>query len=176
MIYADQPLDQQIASMIQDYWEAVGVQVDLEAVEPGDLVSALENRNYETALTNLTLSRWPDPDPYILWHDSQAETGQNYANFTDRNSGIWLERARTNPDQAQRAELYVSFQFRFQDQLPAILLYYPVYNYAITPEMQGVSLGPLFDPSDRFANIDEWFLLSRRGEPTPFAVEEEATP
>ncbi|MFP3853453.1 MAG: peptide ABC transporter substrate-binding protein [Anaerolineales bacterium] len=176
MIHADNPLDNQIATMIQEYWSAIGVQVELEAVEPQDLQEALEERRYETALTDLVLTRWPDPDPYVLWHDSQAETGQNYADFADRNSGIWLERARTNPDRGQRAGLYASFQHRFQDQLPALLLFYPVYNYAVTPEMQGVTLGPIFDPSDRFANIEEWFLLSRRGEPTPFELEQEATP
>jgi peptide/nickel transport system substrate-binding protein len=176
LLHADTPHDSQIAEMVQEFWARIGVRVSLEAVEPAELLAALEDRDYEAALTDLILSRWPDPDPYPLWHDSQAGTGQNYADFTDRNSGIWLERARTNPDRGQRAELYVSFQFRFQGQLPALLLYYPIYNYAITPEMQGVTLGPLFDPSDRLANIDQWFLLSRRGSSAPTPTESEIAP
>jgi peptide/nickel transport system substrate-binding protein len=164
LLIGDDPTDQQVADMLEEYWANIGVQVSVKAVGPDELLSALENRDYQAVLTELTLSRWPDPDPYPFWHDSQAETGQNYSGFTDRNSGIWLERARTTPDRARRADLYNSFQYRFRDQVPALLLYHPVYNYAITTEMRGVTFGPIFDPSDRFRSIEDWFLLTRRGQ------------
>ncbi|MGA9532524.1 MAG: ABC transporter substrate-binding protein, partial [Anaerolineales bacterium] len=163
MLIADTPTDQTVATMLASYWARIGVQVSVKAVDPDELLTELEDRDYQTALTELTLSRWPDPDPYPFWHDSQAETGQNYSGFTDRNSGIWLERARTTPDQARRADQYNSFQYRFRDQVPALLLYHPVYNYAITTEMRGVTFGPIFDPSDRFRGIEDWYLLTRRG-------------
>lgn len=162
MLHVDSAEDRAVASMLQMYWAQLGVEVTLQAVEPEQLLTALEERDYQSALTEITLSRWPDPDPYMLWHDSQAQTGQNYAGFDDRNIGIWLERSRTNPDRGRRAELYQNFQYRFQDLAPALLLYHPVYNYAIRAEMQGVRLGPLTDPSDRFAMIEEWHLLTRR--------------
>jgi peptide/nickel transport system substrate-binding protein len=152
----------ELAQLIQEYWSMLGVRVELRAVGADEVMEALMSRDYEAALTNIILSRWPDPDPYPLWHDSQAETGQNFAVYDDRNSGIWLERARTTIDRGRRAELYASFQFRFQDQLPAIPLFHPIYNYAITAEMQGVRVGPFFDPSDRFSLIEGWFLLARR--------------
>jgi peptide/nickel transport system substrate-binding protein len=106
--------------------------------------------------------RFPDPDPYPFWHDSQIETGQNYSGFSDRNISIWLEQARITPDSSRRAELYRSFQYRFQDQVPSILLYYEVYNYAIGVQIQGVSIGSVFDPSDRFNNIENWHIIARR--------------
>jgi peptide/nickel transport system substrate-binding protein len=43
------------------------------------------------------------------------------------------------------------------------MLYHPVFTYAISSDVQGASVGPIFDPSDRFANIGDWFLLVRRG-------------
>lgn len=162
MLHQDNPQELAMAEMVQSYWAELGVAVELEAVEPDELQQALEDRDYQAALADLHLSRWPDPDPYPLWHDSQAETGQNYASFDDRNTGIWLERARTTIDRAERADLYASFQFRFQNLAPAIVLYHPVYNYTINFEMQGVSVGPLIDPSDRLSTIEQWFLLARR--------------
>lgn len=162
LIHLDESPHDRIAEYIREYWSALGVGIELREVTAEELIDSLQARDYELALAEVSLSRWPDPDPYPLWHDSQAETGQNYAGYDDRNSGIWLERARTTSDRGTRAELYASFQFRFQDQLPAIPLYHPVYNYAISAEMQGVSVGPVFDPSDRFAGIEEWFLLARR--------------
>ncbi len=162
LLHPDTAEDEAIAAMLQMYWAQLGVEVTLQAADGDEVLEALEDRDYEAALTEITLSRWPDPDPYMLWHDSQAETGQNYASFDDRNTGIWLERARTNPDRSRRADLYESFQYRFRDQAPALLLYHPVYNYAIAGDVQGVRLGPIIDPSDRFATVEEWFLLTRR--------------
>ena len=175
LLHPDTPVDAQIAGRIQSYWAALGIQVELEPARPEELQEALEDRQYEAIMTDLVLSRWPDPDPYPLWHDSQAESGQNYAGFVDRNTGIWLERARVSPDQAQRADLYASFQYRFQDQAPVVLLYHPIYNYAINADMLGVAFGPLFDASARFATIEHWHLRTRRG-PLVEPTEGEPTP
>jgi len=48
--------------------------------------------------------------------------------------------------------------------LPALFLYHPVYNYAIDSSVQGVSVGPLFDPGDRLSSITDWFLVARRAD------------
>ena len=137
--------------------------MQLEASDTEDLMETyLQPRSFQAVLTELNLSKYPDPDPYPFWHDSQTETGQNFSGFADRNISIWLEQARITPDFGRRAELYRSFQHRFQDQVPALLLYCPVYNYAIETQIQGVSIGPLFDPSDRFNTINEWYILTQR--------------
>lgn len=163
LTYADTPYFTQLAALLQQSWQALGIQVTLRAV-PADalLDEVLGPRDFEAVLTEIDLSRYPDPDPYPFWHDSQTETGQNYSGFEDRNSSIWLEQARITPDSIRRAELYRSFQYRFQDQLPALLLSYPVYSYAVDAEVNGITMGPLLDPSDRFNNVEEWYLLARR--------------
>lgn len=162
LLHGSSQIDGQIAEQVAAYWRAIGVGVELEQVEEQELQQALEARQYDAAITDLDLGRYPDPDPYPLWHDSQAETGQNYSGFSDRNSGIWIEQARTTNDRGRRAELYQSFQHRFLDQVPAILLYHPVYSFAISAEMRGVTVGPIQDASDRFREIQDWYLLARR--------------
>ncbi|MGD8604683.1 MAG: peptide ABC transporter substrate-binding protein [Anaerolineales bacterium] len=164
LIYPDDALHGQIAIMLQRNWQAVGIAVTLTPVDPAAMLSDfLQPRTYEVALTTFNLSHFPDPDPYPFWHDSQAETGQNYSAFQDRNTSIWLEQARIVPDIGRRTELYRSFQARFLDQVPAIFLYYHVYNFAIDAEYQGVTIGPMFDPSDRFNTIRQWYLIERIG-------------
>jgi peptide/nickel transport system substrate-binding protein len=159
LVHASDEIHAKIAENIAKSWAQIGVQIDLVPVEPETILSTyLEPRQYEAVLTEMDFSQFPDPDPYPFWHDSQVETGQNYAGFTDRNIGIWLEKARTTSDLATRTDLYKSFQFRFNDQLPALLLFSPVYNYAIDADIQGVTVGPLYDPSDRFFNIIEWHI------------------
>jgi peptide/nickel transport system substrate-binding protein len=163
LIHGNDPTDEIVAEMLKTSWEAIGIRVELKEVNGESLLKDyLEPRDFELVLTEINLSRSPDPDPYPFWHDSQTETGQNYGGFTDRNISIWLEQARINPDFGRRAELYRNFQHRFQDLVPALLLYYHVYSYAIDAQVQGVTVGPLYDPSDRFRNISDWYLLTRR--------------
>jgi peptide/nickel transport system substrate-binding protein len=164
LIHSNNPTHTSVAENIKTNWEAIGIQVTLKAVDSESLLrDFLEPRAFEAVLTEINLSRSPDPDPYLFWHDSQMESGQNYGGLNDRNISIWLEQARINPDFGRRAELYQNFQHRFQDQVPALLLYYQVYSYAVDTQVYGVTVGPLFDPSDRFASIVNWFMLTRRG-------------
>ncbi len=163
LAHADDPTHTSVAKAIQANWALIGVQVTLKPVSADTLLKGvLGPRQFEAALTDLNLSRYPDPDPYPFWHDSQVDTGQNYSGFVDRNTSIWLEEARTNPDISQRTGLYRSFQHRFLDQVPSLLLYYPVYTFAVDAQVQGITVGPMVDPSDRFASIGRWYLIVRR--------------
>jgi len=163
LVHPSSRIHTSLAEAIAESWSQIGVQVQLVSAEPDEILTTyLEPRDYEAVLTEIDLSPFTDPDPYPFWHDSQVETGQNYAGFTDRNIGIWLEKARTTSDLATRTDLYKSFQFRFNDQLPAILLFSPIYNYAIDAEIQAVTVGPIYDPSDRFLNVLEWNIQVRR--------------
>ena len=45
------------------------------------------------------------------------------------------------------------------------MLYYRVYSYGLDAALQGVTIGPLNDPSDRLRGAAEWFLVARREAP-----------
>ena len=165
LLYPDDPQHQAVAQALQADWAAVGVEVSLAPLAYEQLVSErLDTRLYQAALVDLNLSRSPDPDPYPFWHQAQINSGQNYANWDDRQASEYLEQARISVDLAERQRLYNNFQVRFTAELPALPLYYPVTSYAVTADVQGISIGPLFDSSDRFSNITNWFLVTRRTE------------
>jgi peptide/nickel transport system substrate-binding protein len=164
LTYLNSPVAQAVAEMLRADWRSLGFQVEMEPVSGSDaLRSKLDDRDFDAILAEIDLSGFPDPDPYAFWHDSQAQNGQNYSSFTDRNISIWLEQARTTPDLERRSAYYRDFQIRFSDQVPAILLYHPIYSFGISAEVQGVSMGPITNPSDRYQNVADWFLLVRRG-------------
>lgn len=158
LLHPDDALHTQIAQMLQESWAQLGVEVKLEALPYADLVAALTSKDYDAALVDLNLTRSPDPDPYPFWHQSQITGGQNYAQWDDRVASEYLEQARVTLDMTERARLYRNFQVRFARELPALPLFYPVYTYAVSSEVQGVRVGPLFDPSDRLQYLPEWFL------------------
>jgi peptide/nickel transport system substrate-binding protein len=170
LIAPDTPVHAAVARSAQQTWAALGVQVDVAAVDPSAIRSQyLEPRTFQAILVDFTLAGTPDPDPYPLWHETQAESGQNYGGLTDRIISQALEQARITTDLATRARLYQQFQSRFADQVPALLLYYPVYNYVIGARVGGVQVGPLTDWSDRFITLADWYVATRRVvvEPSP---------
>jgi peptide/nickel transport system substrate-binding protein len=161
-IIFDSETHSEIALAIKEDWARLGVEVNLRPLTYADLITALDSRLYQSALVDLNLSRYPDPDPYPFWHQAQVTGGQNYARWNDRQASEYLEQARVTTDLAERTRLYRNFQVRFSQELPALLLYYPVYRYAVDQEVQGIRMGPLFDLSDRFNLVNTWFLVTRR--------------
>ena len=73
----------------------------------------------------------------------------------------YLAEARVTRDVDERAKLYRNFQVLFIEEMPALPLFYPVYNFAIDNSIQGVRLGAMYNPSDRFWNVTELFLLAQ---------------
>ncbi|HUF39825.1 MAG TPA: ABC transporter substrate-binding protein [Anaerolineales bacterium] len=165
MLHPDDPFMALVAQYIQQSWARVGVSVQLEPVDYENLVDdRLVTGNYEAALVDLSLFRSPDPDPYPFWHQTQIGTGQNYSRWDDRSASEYLEQARLTDNLVERIRLYRNFQVLFNRELPALLLYYPVYTYGVDAQVEGLTLGPLYDLSDRLAGAPTWFLLE--GGPT----------
>ncbi len=173
MVYPDNALHAGLVEMIRSDWAKLGVEVNPKPVTYDELVdNYLETRDYQAALVDLNLSRYPDPDPYPFWDQAQATGGQNYGKWNDRRASEFLELARVSSDLDERAKAYRNFQVRFTTEMPALPLFHPVYTYAVDAQVQGVRMGPLYDPSDRFATLTTWFLIAKR----PVATPETATP
>ena len=165
LLYPDDALHRGVAEQLQADWRRIGADVSLVAVSYDTLVGEhLDTRVYQAALVDINLSRSPDPDPYPFWHQAQISGGQNYSKWDDRQASEYLEQARITTDLAERQRLYNNFQVRWSSELPALPLYYPVYTYAVSAEMQGVAVGPLFEAADRLGNITSWFLVTKKAE------------
>ncbi len=158
LFYPEMPPYDALAKDIEAAWERLGIEVTLVGMDFEDLVERLENRKYKAALVVLDFTRTPDPDPYPFWHESMAYEGQNYSVWKNRRASLFLERARVTPDLEKRRIYYRNFQFLFAQELPALPLFYPVYTYGVDQQVRGVRLGPVYDLSDRFQNVLEWYM------------------
>jgi len=171
LAHPDDPIHAQMAQSIQENWANIGVQVTLIPAPYDQLINNyLTPRAYQAALVELAYPRTPDPDPYPFWHQAEATGGQNYSQWDDRTASEYLEQARVTADFGLRARLYRNFQVVFSHEIPSLPLYVPVYSYAVDANVRGVQLPPLFDPSDRFLLITQWYLITRR------ALEQTVTP
>lgn len=160
LVVADQPELEQLGRLAVEQWSALGIDVQLDVMDAEDMRNQrLAPRNFDAALVEFGQGGIADPDPYPFWHQSQIEEGQNFSGMNDREISEAVETARREMNGVRRAELYKEFQQLFGERGAAALLYYPVYSYAVSCEIDGVQLAMLTTPSDRFRNIGEWQLL-----------------
>lgn len=145
-----------VAEEVARQWRELGVDCQVEETDFYTLVgNYLYPRRFQALLISLELAG--DPDPYPLWHSTQhSEEGQNWSGFAHRRADEVMEEARMTTDEARRTELYHEFQEIFAEQVPAVLLYYPVYNFALDTSLKNVVIAPMMYPSDRFRGIAGW--------------------
>ena len=160
LLVQDDEIHSQLATILAENWVSIGIEVVLAVRPYADLMTSLEARAYEAALVDIDLSNTPDPDPYPFWAEAQAETGQNYAQWRNTTASEYLEQARTQPNTELRVRLYRNFQILFAEDLPSLPLFYTVYNYGMKNSIKNVSIGPIYDPADRFNAVNTWYILS----------------
>lgn len=142
-------------------WAEIGVQATPQVVTlPGLTADFLVPRSYDAAVVHWDLAG--DPDPYPLWHSTQINDGQNYAGWDNRAADESIEKARATVDRTARKQYYSEFQRIFAEEVPALLLYHPVYTFGVRDKVHDVQLGPLNTPSDRFRNLADWYIVTKR--------------
>jgi peptide/nickel transport system substrate-binding protein len=159
----DDPVRVALVQAISAQLRDVGIQANPTLVPLDALVGEqLRLRRFDAVVTG-----WqqlpPDPDPYPYWHSSQAtEDGFNFAGYVSEDTDHVLAAARYATDPVERAALYREFQAYFVEDVPALLLYQPVYTYAVDRHVQGVQIGMVREPADRFRNIAGWYTSTQR--------------
>lgn len=151
----DAPARVAVANLLARQFAAAGVNVTVLARGAGEVAQQVALRRFDAAI-----SGWEglagDPDPYQMWHSSQAETGYNFANYSSPTADEALAQARLTTDPARRKGYYATFLKAFATDVPSIVLYYPQYHFAVSKRFTGIGLDPLDEPSDRFRTIAGW--------------------
>lgn len=136
----------------------IGVEADVKPVSASDLVQKyLIGHNYQSALVAFDVG--PDPDLNSVWHSGADPGALNFA-YT-RGWGLIdkdLEDGRAAVDQASRLAAYLDFQAQMADAAPAIFLYSPHYDYAISQRVHGVRMNNVIEPEDRFQYVTQWYV------------------
>lgn len=156
------PDDEALARMAQEIatqWSQYGLGVRVVTADEATFQARLESGDFDAALVELALGDSADPDVYEFWHEGQYQTGKNYGGASDRRVSEALEKARQEISGVNRVVYYQQFQRDFVDRAIAIPIYYPLFTYAVADDVQGVQLGFIGTPADRFRNIQDWVLF-----------------
>ncbi len=162
LVTNDRPERVAVAAALARQLEGAGIKVDVQTVDWAKFVEqALALKRFDAALTE----HWSpivDPDSYQFWHSSQIKSGLNFSSWANRKVDEVLETARQTSDREERTALYRQFQSIFVEEWPAVPLYRPVYSFSVSSTVQGITLGPLREPADRFRTISQWFVRTQR--------------
>ncbi len=162
LVTANNPMFEAVASYIAEQWESIGIKVTITQYEEADLVqSILRPRDFEAVLYGADIKRGIDLYPF--WHSSQkSDPGLNIAQYTNIDADSLLEKIGTQTDTSDREKMIREFEQLIITELPAIFLFAATFTHVIDKDIHTSDFRRLGKPSDRFANIHEWHVNSKR--------------
>ncbi len=149
--------NKKIIAVIQKDWQKVGIKTKINWLDKGELKDALTKKNYQALLYTVDVS--PVPDPYPFWGTQSA---LNLTNFKDKKVSKLLSAARQAKTAEQRKKDLFSFVKIIQQKAPAIFLYQPIYDYILDKSIKGVKIKNIWQPADRFSDINQWYLKTKK--------------
>ena len=104
------------------------------------------------------------PDPYQLWHSSQANnSGSNYTNFKNNRVDEVIELNRLEFDEDKRIALMKEFQQIVVAEQPYTFLWMPLYPSVYNKRLQNVNYSltrPGYNPSQWWVPKSMWRLAA----------------
>jgi len=134
LLISTDPLDGQVAQIIQAMAGDAGFDVKIEATEGATLLGRLKSGNYEMAL--LIWSGRPDPDANIaMW--VACDGFINWGAFCDPKLDGILQRARSEAQVNERARLYAQAAAIYLSARPYIFLYHLKWYWGLSGNLDG---------------------------------------
>ncbi|MBI4117360.1 MAG: hypothetical protein HY451_01625 [Parcubacteria group bacterium] len=152
----------EIGQELKKEWENIGIKINLIIAPLTELQQKfIQPRSYQALLFGEFLNI--EPDPFSYWHSSQKkDPGLNLALYDNKGADKLLEEAKQTLNPVARAGKYKDFQNLVIEDLPAIFLYSSNYIYPQAKKIKGSGQELLGLPSERFANIEKWYIETRR--------------
>jgi ABC-type transport system substrate-binding protein len=156
------PILEKTVQIIKKQWESQGVKTEIETFSISAIrEEIIKERKYQALLFGQILGIIPDP--FAFWHSSQrVYPGLNLSNYKNTKVDKLLEKARQEKDPQKRKNIYQDIQELLLGDLPAIFLYNPDYIYLVSEKIKGVKGGIIADPSERFTDIENWYIKTKK--------------
>jgi peptide/nickel transport system substrate-binding protein len=150
-----------VATLLKTNWEKLGAVVNIDVKSVADIQGNIKERQYQALLFGQILS--PNPDPFSFWHSSQIkDPGLNLAQYNNKNADKLLENIRQESNPDIKMQEYNQFQDLIAQDIPAIFLYSPLYIFPVNGKIKGINLTGNHLPQDRFAQINKWYINTKR--------------
>ncbi|HVY67448.1 MAG TPA: peptide ABC transporter substrate-binding protein, partial [Patescibacteria group bacterium] len=158
----DYLLNSKAAEDLANQWRQLNIKVNLNIVPTKQLTdNLLRPRTFDVLVFPQKFDA--DPDLFIFWHSSQVkDPGLNLTGFNSADADRLITQARTTTDQSARMDLYRQLSQSILAQHPAVFLDQTMYLYALDSRIRNVNIGTLYDPSQRFYDLPNWYMAEKR--------------
>ncbi|MBU4348366.1 peptide ABC transporter substrate-binding protein [Patescibacteria group bacterium] len=150
------------ANLIKNNWREIGVELTLIKLNPNDINEVIiKSRDYQMLIFGNILKN--NPDIFSFWHSSERfYPGLNLSLFQNEKADTLMETIRKEMDSEKRIEEIKNLQTLINTENPAIFLFSPYYLYVSIKNLDGLEGNTLITSSDRFKNINEWYVATSR--------------
>jgi peptide/nickel transport system substrate-binding protein len=154
----DTPELKKAAQEVVGQWKALGADVELSVFESGDLnQNIIRPRKYDALFFGEIIGK--ELDLYPFWHSSQRnDPGLNIALYANITVDKLLENIRSTLNREERLEKYRELLSEMRKDIPAVFVYSPNFIYLLPKRINGVELGELTTPAERFLSIHKWYI------------------
>jgi peptide/nickel transport system substrate-binding protein len=158
----DTLVNSKAAETLANQWHQLGIKVNLNILPSQQLSdTVIKPRSFDVLLFPQKFG--PNPDPFPFWHSSQIkDPGFNLTGFADATADSLIIGARTTTDKNIQAKDYAQFNSLIMSKTPVIFLDQTEFIYAVDNKIQNLRLNILYDPSQRFNSISDWYIAEKR--------------
>jgi len=161
LVTINQPQLVATANLLKEYWQAVGVSAQINAVSLSDLKDIIKNRDYDALLYGQALGSLPDVYPF--WYSTQInDPGLNLCQYQSKTADKFIKDARQALNEEIKIQNYEKLQNTILTDAPALFLYNPDFTYWLSGKVKGVDTFKIIDPAKRFINISNWYISTKR--------------
>ncbi len=149
---ASHPIQEKMLPLIKESMAKAGVDMKIQTIEWSVYLQRLQTRDFEVCTLGWTSPL--DPEPYQLWHSSQAdiEGSSNHIGFKNKKADELIEKLQITFDMDERIRIAREFQQLIHDEQPYTFLFAPYSLSALSERYQNFRQFPAGVPSDI------WFL------------------
>jgi len=152
-----------IANHIANNWKSIGIDVQVKKVDPTLINNdVIKTRNYEALLFGNILSQ--TPDLFSFWHSSERfYPGLNLSLYDNSSVDHAIESLRSkDPNSTSYRDTLNALQEVIATDIPAIFLVSPRHFYVVRHNINGILVGRIALPNDRFADVQNWYVKTQR--------------
>lgn len=152
------PMFEHAAENLTATWRSLGAEVTFEFYEQSDLVQTIiRPRDYEALLFGMDIGR--SLDLYPFWHSSSREDpGLNVSLYANINVDSLVTKMRVATSTEERDQLIGKFAEEIKNDVPAIFLFSPSFEYVIAKEVKTTDFKKIQRPSERWSNVTSWYM------------------
>ena len=159
---SDSQVNSNTAKLLLKQWGQLGIQLNLQILPSQQLNdTVIKPRIFDVLMFPQKFGQ--DPDPFHFWHSSQIkDPGLNLTGFSDPTVDQLIVDAQTTTDQSQRTADYQKISQTVLASNSVIFLDQAEYIYTLDNGVHNVQINSLYDSSQRFYGVENWYMSTKR--------------